>query len=190
MTRPLPRWTPLLYTSVVLIVLLAAGACASSLPLATPTGAAADATAAAGLTATALCIQATDSGEFVALWYVFGSPTPPPNAPTATPMALSVPVGDPARGQELYDGEANCGTCHRVDTEDVFVGPSLKTVANRAAYKRPGMDAVTYLYNVIVNPDATINPLTKPGVMPSTFEVKLTEEQIADVIAYLLTLKT
>lgn len=185
MSRPFPHWTPLLlFSGILLAVLLFIGACAGSLP-ATPTP---DQSLAAGLTATALCIQATDSGEFVALWYVFGSPTPPPGAPTATPLALPVPVGDPARGQELFNGAANCATCHRVDAEEVFVGPSLKTIANRAAYKRPGMDAVTYLYNVILNPDETINPLTKPGVMPRTFEVKLTDEQIADVIAYLLTL--
>ncbi len=185
MNRPLPRWMPLLsLVLVVLAVLLFVGACASSLPAATPMM---DAAYAAGLTATALCIQATDSGEFVALWYVFGSPTPPPNAPTATPLQLEVPVGDVARGEKLFHGEANCGTCHLVDSEEVFVGPSLKTIANRAAYKRPGMDAVTYLYNVILNPDETIIPLTKPGIMPRTFKAKLTDEQIADVIAYMLT---
>ncbi|MBI5667685.1 MAG: cytochrome c [Chloroflexi bacterium] len=144
MTRPLPRWTLIvLFTSLLLAVLV--GACATSLPLATPT-------------------------------------------PTATPLALPVPVGDPARGRELFTGTGNCATCHLTDTEDVFVGPSLKTIANRAAYKRPGMDAVTYLYNVILNPDQTIIPLTKPGIMPRTFETKLTDEQIADIIAYLLTL--
>ena len=180
----------LLFLAALLIGILFVGACATTVTPATRTTPTADATFAAGLTATALCIQATDSGEFVALWYVFGSPTPPPNAPTVTPLAMPVPVGNPARGEELYNGAANCGVCHRVDTEEVFVGPSLKTIANRAAYKRPGMDAVTYLYNVIINPDDTINPLTKPGIMPSTFEVKLTDEQIADVIAYLLTLNT
>lgn len=189
MNRPVPHYNLGLWFLVALLVgIIFVGACASTVPaVTTPT---ADATFAAGLTATALCVQATDSGEFVALWYVFGSPTPPPNAPTATPLVMPVPVGDSSRGQELFDGAANCGVCHLVDTEEVFVGPSLKTIANRAAYKRPGMDAVTYLYNVIINPDDTIIPLTKPGIMPSTFEVKLTDEQIADVIAYLLTLKT
>jgi mono/diheme cytochrome c family protein len=186
MSRPLPPYTPLLlFLAVLLAGLLFAGACAGTLPASIPT---ADTTFAAGLTATALCIQATDSGEFVALWYIYGSPTPNPNVPTATPLQMSLPVGDPAEGKAVFNGAGNCGTCHRIDAEETFVGPSLKTIANRAAYKRPGMDAVTYLYNVILNPDQTINPLTKPGVMPRTFKAKLTDEQIADVIAYLLTL--
>ena len=136
-------------------------------------------------------VQRVAAIVFAAVWLVgCGKPAPEvtEKAATPTPQQLSVPVGDPVRGKTLFDGEANCGTCHRIDTEELFVGPSLKTIANRAAYKRPGMDAVTYLYNVILNPDQTIIPLTKPGIMPRTFKAKLTEEQIADVIAYLLTL--
>lgn len=188
MSRILSHYTPrLLFLAALLTGLLFAGACASSLPKATATP---DPFVSAGLTATALCIQATDSGEFVALWYLYGSPTPAPDAPTATPLQMTVPVGSAAKGKEVFNGVGNCGTCHRIDAEETFVGPSLKTIANRAAYKRPGMDAITYLYNVILNPDETINPLTKPGVMPRTFKAKLSEEQIADVIAYLLTLNT
>lgn len=39
------------------------------------------------------------------------------------------------RGEALFAGEARCTSCHSVDTEDSFVGPSLKGIAARRASK-------------------------------------------------------
>lgn len=179
--RSLQLFMLILFTGLTLALL--AGACAGSLPAAP---AALDTEA---LTATAFCIQLTDTGENIALWAIFGTPTPLPGVtpPTPTPRALPI-SGDPARGKALFNGQANCAVCHLVDSEDWFVGPSLKSVASRAGNKRADMDAKTYLYNAIVNPDLTILPQVKVGVMPRTFEQKLSQQDIADIVYYLLTL--
>ncbi|HEX2908543.1 MAG TPA: cytochrome c [Phototrophicaceae bacterium] len=185
MMRLFSRWLWLpAFFSLALTLMLLAAACATSRPT---TSAALNTE---NMTATAFCIYLTDTGETVALWELYGTPTPLPGVTPPTPTPRFLPIsGDAKRGKEIFHGTANCATCHRVDTEETFVGPSLKTIANRAGYKRLNMDAKTYLYNVIVNPDLNIIPLTKPGIMPRTFEKQLTQQDIADIIAYLLTLK-
>lgn len=136
------------------------------------------------LTATALCIVSTDAARGVIAYALFGTPTPRPDS-TATP---TLPPGDAARGEAVFNGAGSCNVCHSVSDDTTWVGPSLRLVAQRAPYRRPEMSAEDYLRAVILRPDETINPLTKPGIMPRTYEQNLTPEQINDLVAYLMTL--
>jgi mono/diheme cytochrome c family protein len=109
-------------------------------------------------------------------------------------------VGDATRGAELYrqttigsDGASGCITCHSVEpTDDPFqpspVGPSHYGVASRAGDYVEGQGAEEYLRESILNPDAHIVEGFNEGVMYQNYESALTEQQVADLVAYLMTL--
>lgn len=67
------------------------------------------------------------------------------------------------------------------------IGPDLQGIALQAADRLPGVNAASYLRTVILDPSRVV-PLNKPGVMPTTYGITLSAQQINDVITYLLTL--
>ena len=104
-------------------------------------------------------------------------------------------TGDPANGQALFvagnpsGGAPPCSTCHLVDSEVQLVGPGLLNVGERAAERVPGETALEYLHQSIVDPAAHVPEGFVPGMMPDVFKQAFTEEEINDIIAYLLTLE-
>lgn len=112
-----------------------------------------------------------------------GGVSPTPDAWTAMNL-----VGDPVSGKNIFQNVAACSACHNVANPNVLVGPSLMGISQRAATRRPGYSAVQYIHESIVIPNAYIVPGFTPGIMPQTFGQTLTPQQIADVIAYLMTL--
>lgn len=113
----------------------------------------------------------------------------------ATPAAVSdgdVASGDVASGEALFKktvfgARPGCVTCHSL-AGNVLVGPPLNGVADRAGAEVPGQPAEAYLKASILAPDAHVVTGFEPGVMQSYEEV-LAPQQIADLVAYLLTLK-
>ncbi len=94
--------------------------------------------------------------------------------------------GDPVKGKALF-ASAGCATCHNVDTDEALTGPSLKGLGSEAAEGQiDGVPALEFLHQSIVDPGAALAD-EFPNVMPS-FKDTLTEEQIQDLIAYLVTL--
>lgn len=102
--------------------------------------------------------------------------------------------GDPARGEALFKqqtiGEApGCATCHSLQAGQVIVGPSLAGVGLRARNRVEGLTAEEYLHRSIVEPDAYVVEGFNPGVMYQEFEDVLSDEQLYDLEAFLLTLE-
>lgn len=170
------------------LVLWFAGACATA-PSVPATPSSADITetrlAQISMTATALC---EDGIPEPAAYLVFGSPTPPPTpvggyTPSPTPLP-----GDADRGHVLFTGEAACAACHSTGDNTWTVGPSLMGIASRAGQRRANTSAQDYLRAVIRSPDENISPSVMPGLMPRTYAATLTEAQIEDIVAYLMTL--
>lgn len=105
-------------------------------------------------------------------------------------------AGDAANGERLFNeqliGSASapgCITCHSLEPGVVVVGPSQSDVGARAETAVPGMSAEEYLRQSIVEPDAHIAEGFTEGVMYQNFGEELTNSQINDLVAFMLTLK-
>jgi cytochrome c oxidase subunit 2 len=93
---------------------------------------------------------------------------------------------DPARGERLIH-EVQCAACH-VSGAEVGIAPPFVGVATRAETRRPPLSAAEYLYESIIHPTAfVVEDYT--GSMPQNFAGRLTDQQLGDIIRYLLTLK-
>ncbi len=97
-------------------------------------------------------------------------------------------------GRSLYfettiGTNAGCRICHSLDPNTTLVGPSFDGVATRAATRVPGMTAEEYLRESIVDPDAYVVEGFPPGQMIPTYLDILSEEDIDNLVAFLLTLE-
>ena len=104
------------------------------------------------------------------------------------------PVGDAAAGEALFKeviigAQPGCITCHSLDADEVIVGPSLAGVGTRAETRVEGMSAEDYLRTSILSPDDYVVEGFQPGVMVQVWEDELTDQQVDNLVAYLLTLK-
>jgi mono/diheme cytochrome c family protein len=126
------------------------------------------------------------------------------NASAGDPIAAALAAGDPTAGQGVFqtqhslpDGSAwACMSCHSVGADQtVLIGPPLYNIVERAATRVEGQNAVDYIHNSIINPEALIAPVPEGSPvqqwalqMPHGFGDVLSEQDLNNVIAYLLTL--
>ena len=103
--------------------------------------------------------------------------------PIGTDLESPLPEGDAAHGEQLFE-ELGCNSCHSLDGT-TLVGPSMEGIGERAAERRPELDAVAYLRESILLPcDYLVEGFT--CVMPQNYGERLEAQDLADVIAYLL----
>jgi cytochrome c2 len=97
-------------------------------------------------------------------------------------------LSDPAliRGERVF--KRDCATCHSTKPGVNLVGPSLDGIASRAGTREEGMDSRGYIQLSIIKPsEYVVDGFVDQ--MPTTFGSSLTEEELENVIAYLLTLE-
>jgi len=95
--------------------------------------------------------------------------------------------GDPARGERRF-AEIGCNGCHLVNGVGGMVGPDLAGVASRPLRERARWASVAvYLSESIRQPRTYVVPGFPPD-MPSSEKLKLTDRDVRDLVAYLLTL--
>ena len=104
------------------------------------------------------------------------------------------PIGNAAEGEKLFQqptiGSApSCSVCHSIEPDQVIVGPSLAGVANRAGSRVKGQTAQVYLRTSILDPNAYIVDGFTSGTMYQHYKDALSDQQVNDLVAYLLTLK-
>ena len=102
--------------------------------------------------------------------------------------------GDPGRGEELYyelslGQNVSCRVCHSLEPDVRLVGPSFAGVATRAETRIPGLSAEEYIRQSILDPNAYVVEEFPAGQMLQNFDEILTDEQLDDIVAFLLTLK-
>jgi mono/diheme cytochrome c family protein len=151
-----------------------------------------------------VCAVSSAQGTPV-IWDLYGTPTPTPtraprntasaediallaSATQGTPYALK--VGNPAHGKVIFEGVGQCVACHaRTDDAPRQVGPPLTHIGTIASYRLSGVAAEEYLRDSILHPDNYLSPGYVAGIMPRSYESKISPPEIEDVVAYLLSLK-
>jgi mono/diheme cytochrome c family protein len=114
----------------------------------------------------------------------------------ATPSVTVVAESAAERGRLLFHefvpevGFA-CATCHYSTSDQRLIGPGLAGVGQRVQSYKLNVAAPDYLREAITMPDAFVayaDPAYPAGVMPDTYGDILTNDQIDDLIAFLLSL--
>ncbi len=128
------------------------------------------------------------------------SPAPPaPETTTSSPESGGMPdetaaPGNVANGEALFNGTiavagaSPCIACHQVSGTVAVVGPNLAGIAGQAEARIAGVSAADYLHEAIVDPNSHIVEGFSQSIMPLNYADTLSEEQVADLVAYLLTL--
>jgi mono/diheme cytochrome c family protein len=101
--------------------------------------------------------------------------------------------GNAENGRQIFQngdgGAVACSTCHSLEAgDDRATGPAMAGIAGRAGSREEGEDAREYMLNSIIAPGKHIVD-GYSNTMPSSYAEKLSHEQIADVIAFLMTLE-
>ncbi len=98
-------------------------------------------------------------------------------------------VGSPATGEQLYDAEFGCTDCHRngASAPDT-VGTVTRIRSERLSLPQfAGYSVEAYLVESITRPGDFVVDGYSSGLMPANFGARMTDQQLADIIAYLLT---
>lgn len=113
------------------------------------------------------------------------------------PIVAAIAAADAANGETLYnqlisDVGFACSTCHNANNEQRLIGPGLLNIQDRAGTRVEGEAAEVYLYNAIIHPNDYIvqepDYVYPENLMPQVYADIFSEEEIYDIIAYLLTL--
>jgi cytochrome c551/c552 len=113
---------------------------------------------------------------------------------TASESGTGAGAGDPEAGEALYaqqliGTQPGCMTCHSLEPDVVMVGPSLSTIGSVAGSRVSGLSAEEYLRQSILEPDAYLVEGFGAGLMPASLAGELTEQQVSDIVAYMLLLR-
>lgn len=118
-----------------------------------------------------------------------------PSTDEQSQLEVFVSLSDAANGERIFnlsydDVNYACSTCHSIVPDVRGIGPSLWGISERAGQRVEGLNAVAYIENSILHPLAYIVTGWTPqiAIMPQNYGQILTEQEITDVIAYLMTL--
>ena len=131
-----------------------------------------------------------------------GTPVPTPT-PTMPPAIQPLPPGDAVHGEALFrqtvigkKPEPGCITCHSLAPGVVLVGPALAGVATRSietiqqpTYTGQATNVADYLQESMMAPNTYIAAGFTPDLMRPTFATELSPQEVADLVAFLLTLQ-
>lgn len=149
--------------------------------------------------------QVEDVTNFIMNWeaQAMAGPVLPPFPGIGADLTVALPTGDATRGAALFAGTEKlasgkpvpCQACHSLEPEVIKVGPSLAGAGPMAGMMVPGKSADVYLRESIQTPNAFI-VLDSPtfaangkSVMPEGLGNTMSPQDLADLIAYLLSLK-
>ena len=110
------------------------------------------------------------------------------------PDPTTLGKGDAQAGQTIF-AENGCVACHAVTSDaPPGIGPSLAGVASRSreAIQKPDYTGAAetveaYLWESITNPSVYLAQ-EQGATMPNTYQQSLEEQEITNLVAYLLTL--
>jgi mono/diheme cytochrome c family protein len=143
--------------------------------------------------------QVNNVTDFVMNWEEVACPVvedgATPEEEVEWPAEVDVlPEGDPGSGEALFKGTFGCVACHGdpAVAGDNAVGPDLENIGSEGETRVEGKSAMQYIYESILNPNEHIapecpnGPCTSPSQMPNTFGERMDQQQMADIISYLM----
>lgn len=98
-------------------------------------------------------------------------------------------VGKELFAQTTIDDQPGCITCHSLEPGVIIIGPSVAGIASRAGSTVSGLSAEEYLRQSIVDPNAFLVPEFPKDTMPPVWGQRLSEKQVNDLVAYMMTLQ-
>jgi mono/diheme cytochrome c family protein len=111
-----------------------------------------------------------------------------PNPPSVIDYDDLPPEGDAARGEQIFNEQINaqpaCSSCH---ADNNNASPDLTGFGERAEDRVAEQESREYAFYSIVEPGRYIVD-DFGNAMPNQYDDKLTPQDIADLIAYLLSL--
>jgi mono/diheme cytochrome c family protein len=109
----------------------------------------------------------------------------------SAPAGSEAGTGDAAAGEKAFAevSAPACSSCHSLEPDVTLVGPSLDKIGAQAGARVSGESAGEYLRKAVVEPNAFVVEGFAPNLMPGTYATQLSEQQIDDLVAYMLTLK-
>ena len=145
--------------------------------------------------------QIRNIAEFIMNWQETATLVEIPSAPTGpvvgTDITKELPAGDPASGEALANSLA-CVACHiiaptgppwlSVDGQ-AGVGSRAAERINESDYSGNAATAEQYLFEAIALPNIYLTPNYAEGIMPNNYADSLTDQDMADLIAYLMSLE-
>lgn len=109
--------------------------------------------------------------------------------PTAEPVLPQVDESDPVSLGRVVYLQAGCAACHAVSGLSTgAVGPGLDGIATTAAGRVEGLSAEEYLRQSLLEPSAYIVE-DYDDVMPADVAASLSEEQLDNLLSFLLSLE-
>lgn len=121
-----------------------------------------------------------------------------PTGPTVgTDITKQLPVGDVTRGEAVAN-KMVCTACHisaptgpawMASGTEPGIGTRAETRFTQADYHGNAKSPEQYLFESIVQPGTYVVPNFPDNLMPPTYGSQLTDQDLADLIAYLLSLK-
>jgi hypothetical protein len=100
-------------------------------------------------------------------------------------------VAESGAGEDLFHRvtQPPCTTCHSLEPGFVLAGPSLARIGAEAGSRVSGTTAAEYLRQSILEPSKHLAPGDWNNVMLETYPSQLTEQDVNNLVAYLMTLK-
>ncbi len=92
-----------------------------------------------------------------------------------------VAAGEKLFSETVIGTQAGCVTCHSLTEGEVIVGPSIAGVGSRLSADE--------MRESILDPNAVLVEGFPADTMPPVWEDELTDEQVDQLVAYMLTLK-
>jgi cytochrome c551/c552 len=81
---------------------------------------------------------------------------------------------------------AGCVGCHALNPDEEKQGPTWLYIGDTAVERVDGQSPALYLYTSIIDPAAYIVPDFQDVIMPRDFSQRLSTQELADLIAFLL----
>ncbi|MCC6455168.1 MAG: c-type cytochrome [Caldilineaceae bacterium] len=101
-------------------------------------------------------------------------------------FAAALAAADASKGETVALSNG-CVGCHSVDPAVTMTGPTWSHLADTAVNRQPGVSPANYIHESIVNPGAYVVPNYPGGVMPAIYGESIPIEDLANLVAYLLT---